>query len=93
MRFRVDRHGRVTPEAVDLFRIAMCLQHEGLPTDSEEYRHVSLALHKALGLRAFDVNVLNVQISDLPDPSLDPIDRNSVMRAVSLRRELVLANH
>jgi hypothetical protein len=81
----------VTPEAIDLFKIAIRLQHEGLPTDSEEYHHVSLALHKALGLKAFDTNVLDVKIDSLPNPSLDRRARNSVMRAVGLRRELVLA--
>jgi hypothetical protein len=88
---RVDRHGRVTEEAIDLFRQAIRLEHEGLSRDSEQFAHVSSALHKSLGLRAYDVSVLDVTIDALPLPGLDPKARNSVMRAVSLRRELVLA--
>jgi hypothetical protein len=90
---RVDRHGRVTDRAITLFKLAVRLEHEGLSTDSEEYAQVSEELHKELGLRPYDVNVLDVTIDALPAPSLDTLRRNSVMRAVGLRRQLVLANH
>jgi hypothetical protein len=86
---RIDRHGRVTDSAIILFKTAIRLEHEGLPTDSEQYVQLSMELHKEVGRRPLDVNVLNVQIGSLPDR---PMDR-SFKRAVSLRRELVLANH
>jgi hypothetical protein len=34
---RVDRHGRVTQEAIVLFKLALRLESEGLSKDSEEY--------------------------------------------------------
>jgi hypothetical protein len=61
-----------------------------MSTDSKEYNQVGVALHRELGLRVWDENVLDVNIDDLPSPSLDPMRRNSFMRAVELRRQLIL---
>jgi hypothetical protein len=80
---------RITQRAVDLFRLAVKMEDDGVPADSREYSDVALALHRELGLKVWDEFVTNVNVNDVPRPNIDPTRRASLERAVELRGQLM----
>ena len=80
---------RITQRALDLFRLAVKMEDDGVPVDSREYNAISLELHRELGLKVWDEFVTNVNVNDVPPRSIDPMRRASLERAVELRRQLI----
>ena len=80
---------RITQRAVDLFRLAVKMEDDGVPADSREYGDVAVALHRELGLKVWDEFVTNVNVNDVPPPNIDPMRRASFERAVDLRGQLM----
>jgi hypothetical protein len=78
---------RITQRALDLFRLAVKMEDDGVPLDSREYSDVALALHRELGLKVWDEFVTNVNGNDVPP--IDPMRRASLERAVELRGQLI----
>jgi hypothetical protein len=80
---------RITQRALDLFRLAVKMEDEGVAADSREYSDVALALHREVGLKVWDEFVTNVNVNDVPPPNIDPMRRASLERAVELRGQLM----
>jgi hypothetical protein len=78
---------RITQRALDLFRLAVKMEDDGVPVDSREYGDVAVALHRELGLKVWDEFVTNVNVDDVPP--IDPMRRASFERAVDLRGQLM----
>jgi hypothetical protein len=62
----------------------------GVPSDSAECIEVSVALHRELGLRPWDSNVLEIDEDERPGPGLNPIQIRSFELTTALRRQLLL---
>jgi hypothetical protein len=80
---------RLTQRALDLFRLAVKMEDDGVSMDSFEYADVTVALHRELGLKVWDEFVTNVNVDDVPPPNIAPMRRASLERAVELRRQLI----
>jgi hypothetical protein len=83
----------LTQTAIDLYKLAMKMEREGVAFDDEKYNEVSLALHRELHLKPWDPFVLDVQLDSVPDPRLEPMRRKSFQRSIDIRRALALAVH
>jgi hypothetical protein len=80
---------RLTERALDLFRLAVKMEDDGVSMDSFEYADVAVALHRELGLKVWDEFVTNVNVNDAAPPNVDPMRRASLERAVELRCQLL----
>jgi hypothetical protein len=54
---------RVNQTAVDLFKLARRMLGQGFTTDSREFIEVSIGLHRALALRPWQIDVLDLRRS------------------------------
>jgi hypothetical protein len=79
---------RITTRAIDLFQYAMELEENGAAVGSAEHNRISVELHRELGRRVWDVNVLNVHVGDSPPDEPVPMKLESWATAVELRRQL-----
>ena len=77
---------RITARAVNLFRYAM-----ELPVGSAEHNRIAVELHRELGRRPWDWNVLDIAADDPPPDEPVPAKLESWEVAAELRRALEAA--
>jgi hypothetical protein len=63
---------RVNQTAVDLFKLARRMLAQGFMTDSREFIEVSVGLHRALGLRPWQIDVLDFDLYKMKPESYPP---------------------
>jgi hypothetical protein len=63
---------RVNQTAVDLFKLARRMLGQGFTTDSREFIEVSIGLHRALGLRPWQIDVLDFDLYTVTPESFPP---------------------
>jgi hypothetical protein len=59
---------RINQTALDLFRLGRKNLAEGMRHDSKEFVQISLGLHRALGLRPWQLEVLDFEVFDMTRP-------------------------
>jgi hypothetical protein len=87
-KWRDNYDTRVTQTAVDLFRLGKKMLAEGFASDSREFYEVSLGLHRALGLRPWQLDIFDFEIFNMTPPSPPDADWQLVHE---LHRRLVAA--
>jgi hypothetical protein len=79
---------RITPEAIAAYKALRELEDDDVSRDSREFHDASLALHRALGRKPWDVFIDWIDVDSVPKPNLEPGLRASFLEAVELRRQL-----
>ena len=74
MRRRDDFDSRISQTAVDLFQLGRAMLAEGFADTSTEFYEVSLGLHRALGLRPWQLDILDFEIFDMKPPPVPNAD-------------------
>ena len=60
-----DLDSRVTQTAVDLFKLGRAMLAQGFADNSREFYEVSLGLHRALGLKPWQLEIFDFELFDM----------------------------
>jgi hypothetical protein len=93
IRFKNEEQSPVTVRAVELFRRALMMEKtkDTCERDYRELLEISVQLHREIGLKPWDTNVLDVQIDDDPPEAFlrDEMRLQSWLKAKRLRMKLI----
>jgi hypothetical protein len=82
------QHEGISKKAVDLFAHIMRRQSEGVSIHSTELLDLAADLHRTLGLKIWEEDVLDVRVGEEPRADSDPMKAASFRKVVELRRQL-----
>jgi hypothetical protein len=79
----------VTRRAVDLFKLGLKMQRDGVAQNSREFIEVAIALHRELGLKPWHDDVFDLDIdTPVPERLQTQFDIDQFCHVRELRRQL-----